>query len=261
MFKKILLQSGLTPSQAEILNFLYQNKEAKASVIAVKIKRSRAIVYKELEELENLGMVERTDKPNQVSIFRANHPSELQKLHEIRQKKLKKDKESLNNYLPDIVSSFNLTHNKPGVLYYEGKEGVNNALNHIIKGFRKDREIISFVKVLPEKHEKEVKVAFDDFIKKRIKMKIKTRVLAIKTPEGKKLQKNDEKSLRETRLVETSKSLLNFNGGEIFIYRNEICALTLKNNMHFAFIVQDENITQLFRAFFESEWRLASSNL
>ena len=49
MFKKALLQTDLTPTQAEILDFLYQNKEAKASVIAKKIQRSRAIVYKELE--------------------------------------------------------------------------------------------------------------------------------------------------------------------------------------------------------------------
>ena len=96
MFKKVLLQADLTSSQAEILDYLYQNKEAKASKIAKKIKRSRAIVYKEGEELANLGIIEIIDKPNQVSIYQAKHPSELRKLLDLRENKLKKDKELLN---------------------------------------------------------------------------------------------------------------------------------------------------------------------
>ncbi len=261
MFKKALLQTDLTPTQAEILDFLYQNKEAKASTIAKEIKRSRAIVYKELEELANLGIIEKEDKPNQVSIFRANHPTQLEKLMEIRENKLKKDKELLNNYLPDIISSFNLVHNKPGILYYEGKEGIKNALNHIIKNFRVDREIISFVKVFPERYEKIINESLNYFIKKRIKKKIKTRVLAVNSPEGKKLMENDKKSFRKTKLVDNKKIPFDFQGGELFIYRNEVCIITMENNVYFALIIQNKSIAQLLRAFFESEWKLLSDNL
>ena len=68
MIKKVLQQVNLTPSQTEILEFLYQNKEARASTIAKQIKRSRAIVYKEIEELAKLQIIEKKEKPNHQSL-------------------------------------------------------------------------------------------------------------------------------------------------------------------------------------------------
>jgi len=260
MFKKVLIQTDLTPSQAEILEYLYQNKEGKASEIAKKIKRSRAIVYKEVEELAKLGIVLKKERPNQVAVFMAGHPSLLNKLIEKREVQLKKDKELLDNYLPDMISSFNLLSNRPGVKYYEDKEGVMNVLNHIAKNFKPDTEIISFVKVLPSEFEKELSGAFVGFIKKRNEMNVKTRVIAIDTPEGKKLKEDDGKSLRETRLAQIKNLPLDFPGGEIFIYGEEICAVMMEKNTFFAFTVQNKSISQLLKAFFEAEWELLSGD-
>ena len=132
MFKKVLLQADLTPSQAEILEYLYQNKEAKASQIAKKIKRSRAIVYKEAEELTSFGLVEKKERPNQVTVFSAGHPSLLKKLLDNREAQLRKDKKLLNNYLPDMVASYNLINNRPGIRFYEGISGLREIYEEIL---------------------------------------------------------------------------------------------------------------------------------
>jgi predicted transcriptional regulator len=255
-FKKVLLQTNLTPSQAEILEFLYQNKEAKAGEIAKKINRSRAIVYKEIEELANISLIERKDKPGQASVFMAGHPSLLQKLIEKSELELKKDRELLNNYLPDMISSYNLMQNKPGVRYYEGKEGMIDALDYISKDFQDGDEIISFVKVLPVEYEKDINEAFADFIKKRIKKNVKTRVVSLDTPEGQKLKENDFNSLRETRLTKAENLPLNFSGGEMFIYKDKICTITAENNLNFAFTVQNKAIAYLLATFFNSCWSM-----
>lgn len=119
-------------SQAEILDYLYQNMEARASVIAKKIRRSRTIVYKEIEGLAALGLVEKKLKPNQAAVFSAGHPFLLKKLLERKETRLKKEKELFNNYLPDIVSSFNLMHNRPGIKFYEGVEGLKDIYEEIL---------------------------------------------------------------------------------------------------------------------------------
>ncbi len=169
MIKDMFLQIDLTPSQAEILEYLYQNREAKASEIARQIKRSRAIVYKEIEEMVKLGIAEKKQGPGSVSLFTAGHPSLLKKLLDNRESQLKKDRELLNNYLPDIISSYNLINNRPGIKMYEGVEGLKQIYDEIInegKDFfliRSAYEPVYKEKILP---------IVDEFIKKRVKKNI-----------------------------------------------------------------------------------------
>ena len=118
--------------------------------MAKKIKKSRAIVYKDLEELVDYKIVEKVDKPNQVSVFRIGNPANLEKFFDDKENRIKKERELFSSYLPDMVSTFNLLSNKPGVRYYEGKKGIMNMLNHISKNFKPDSEIISFEKTCKE---------------------------------------------------------------------------------------------------------------
>lgn len=259
MNKEILLKTGLTQVQAEIYNFLIENGNHKASDIGKKIKRPRGVAYKGLEELIELELVEKIET-KKITQFRAEHPSKLEKLMAEREKTVHQDKKNLLSALPSLISSFNLLNNKPGVRYFEGKQGVMGVLNHIADNFKPNTEIVSFVKVLSVDFEQELNSAFTNFIKKRHEMLVKTRVLAINTVEGKKLQKNDAQSLRETRLVDIKNLPLDFPGGEIFIYENEIYAVMMEKNTFFAFTVQNISITQLLKAFFESEWELLERN-
>lgn len=169
MFKEILSRTDLTPSQAEILDFLYQNKEAKASGIAKNIRKSRTIVYKDLEELEKLGLIEKKEKPNQVALFSAGHPSLLKKLLDQKEMQLKKDRELLDSYLPDILSNFNLAHNRPGIRFFEGVEGMKNIYEEIL-AYGKDFHLIrtAYEPVYNDK----IAPIVEEFIAKRVKKNI-----------------------------------------------------------------------------------------
>jgi sugar-specific transcriptional regulator TrmB len=225
--------------------------------LAKRIKRPRGVVYKGLDELISLGLAEKLEV-GKITRFRADHPAKLETIFNEKEKNIAKEKQALLNSLPDLVSAFNLTQNKPGVRYYEGIEGVRQTLSHIANNFKADTEIISFVKVLTQEFGKELNEAFKDFIKKRNEMNVKTRVIAIDTSEGKLLKEGDKNTLRETRLISTKNLPLDFPGGEIFIYEDEICAVMLEKNTYFAFTVQNKSITQLLKAFFEAEWELLS---
>ncbi len=169
MFKKVLIQADLTPSQAEILEYLYQEKEAKASEIAKQIKRSRAIVYKEVEEMAKLGIIIKKEKPNQVATFMAGHPSKLKKLLENREAQLKKDRELLNNYLPDIMSSYNLIHNRPGIKMYEGVEGLEKIYKEILN---EGKDFYLIRSAYEPVYKEQILPIVNEFIKKRIRKNI-----------------------------------------------------------------------------------------
>ena len=70
------------------------------------------------------------------------------------------------------------------------------------------------------------------------------------------LQIGDYANLRETRLASVDKLPLDFPGGEIYIYEDEIFSFAVENERHFAFVIQSRAIAQLLRAFFEAEWSL-----
>ncbi len=271
MQNKILKNAGLSDVQAEIYAFLLENGENKASSIAKSTKRPRGVVYKGLDDLLLLELIEKIENKG-ITRFKADHPGNLEKVMDLKGKQIEQeinnkkarleiDKKSLTSSMSNLISIFNLNNAKPGILHYEGKEGIKNALAHIMKNFRSDREIISFVKVLPEKYTTDINKAFSSFIQARINSSIHTRVLAIDSSEARDLRKNDPKSLRKTKLVSNEKIPLDFQGGELFIYRNEICVTTMENNIHFAFIVQNKSIAQLLRAFFESNWLSAGNDL
>jgi sugar-specific transcriptional regulator TrmB len=259
MRKNILINAGLTESQAEIYEFLLENNDFKASDIAKTIKRPRGVVYKGLDELIGLGLAEKVIT-GKITRFKAEHPARLEAIFAKKEKEVINDKKALENLIPELSSSFNLLHNKPGVRFYEGKKGFSEVLDHVAGQFTADTEIVSFVKIIPPSGDKEMANSINYFIRKRIEMNVKTRVIAIDTEEGEKLKAGDRDSLRETRLVKLVNMPLDFPGGEIFIYQDEICSVMMENNSYFAFTLQSQSIAQLLRAFFESEWALLPRN-
>jgi DNA-binding MarR family transcriptional regulator len=125
MYKKIFLKAGLSPTQAEILDYLHEKKNDKASNIAKSIKKSRAIIYKDLEEMIKLNLIEKIEKPNKITTFQIQHPANIEKFFDKKENEVKKDRALFQNYLPDMISNYNLMSNKPGIRYYEGKDAID----------------------------------------------------------------------------------------------------------------------------------------
>jgi len=258
MYEQSLIQAGLSYTQAMVYEALLKNGAMPAGKLTKKTPFKRGLVYLALEDLMKLELVEKDDSDKKAAIFQVKHPLELQNLAEKLKRKASDAKLAVDGIIQSVISDFNLISGRPGVRFFEGAEGVKKVLEHISGNFEQNTEIVSFVKVLPEKFENSLKKAFDFFIKKRNSHKVSTRVISIDTPEGIALKKGDSKSLRETRLVSEKIFPLDFIGGEIFIYKNEICSVMLEKENYFAFIVQSAGIAQMLRAFFESHWILLS---
>jgi predicted transcriptional regulator len=170
MYKKILQLTDLTPSQAEIMDHLFQHKDAKASDIAKKIKRSRAIVYKEVEELEIMGLLKKKQTANQVTTFSAGHPSLLKKLIKNKEDQLRRDKQLLDSCLPKMISSYNLINNQPGIRFYEGVRGLKEIYDEILD----DGKDFYLIRTAYEPtYLDQVAPIVEEFIRQRLRKKIK----------------------------------------------------------------------------------------
>ena len=242
MYKNIFLRAGLTPTQSLIMEYLFEKKEDKASSIAKAIKKSRAIVYKDLEELANIKVIEKHDKPNQVSIFRIGHPSHMEKFFDNREDKLKKDRELFNNYLPDMVSSYNLMNNKPGIRYYIGVDGMKTIYDEIL---REGKDFHLIRSAYEPVYKKEILPIIEDFIKKRVAKNINITAIT-PTDIEKSNSENDVKWLMDRFWVDQDM----YNAPvEIDIFGNKVAILSFGDEL-MGMIIESKQIAQSLKQLF-----------
>ena len=255
MYEKIFSQIGLTEQEATIYEIMLELGQARAKEIYQKSPFKRGLVYKLLDNLIEKHLLVRIDKPRTVSLFRVEHPDKINDLVEAQERRVRHYKKSIHSLMPELISNYNLAFNKPGIKFYEGIDGMKRVYAEILKDSRENEDIISFVKVLDQKLDKETYDMLDDYVKKRIKKNITVRSIALDDKAGKDLQRNDGEKLRETRLISSLDSIIDFPGGEIIICKGKLYFMSLENNIHTTVVISSRGMTQLFSLFFESLWR------
>lgn len=251
MFDTNLLEkAGLTRTQIDVYFFLLKNTGARAGLIAQSIGRPRGVAYKALDDLLLLGLVEKKERRGKVAIFQALHPSSLEKLFE---EKIKEDKKSHQEFmvaLPDFVSQYNLSLNKPGVRFYEGLEGVKRVIDDNLKS-----KNVVYTYADMEEVDKYIKEINAQYAKKRDRLKLEKKILLVDSDYTKKVLENYDKSNIEIKFV---KRVTHF-ATIMQIYDDKISYVTLLPDKMMGVIIQDKSIYAMHRALFESMWENASN--
>jgi HTH-type transcriptional regulator, sugar sensing transcriptional regulator len=255
MFNEQLQKIGLTKTQASVLDCLFESGEAKARDIARKINHPRGVVYKALEELLALELVEKNEKEKQIARWQAVHPRNLEKVVEAKERELTENKKILEGMLPQLSSSYNLTLNKPGVRFYEGEEGLEKVLYDTLSS--KD-EVYLFLNREAMEKEDIFNEINEEYKNRRIRAGVKKKIIRVgKKPEltfGTSNEKYD--ALTEIRYLEKESSPFKAN---IHIYDGKISYLIMDNAKIIGILVEDKNIATLNKAWFEMLWDLAKS--
>src|SRR3989344_695186 len=123
MYEQTLIQAGLTKNQSLIYEILVKTGPVSAGKLAKIAPLKRGLVYKVLEELEEVNLVEQKKPAGTVAVFIPAHPLKLKDLAEQRERQAKDAQRILESVLGGLVSDYNLAVGKPGVQFYEGKEG------------------------------------------------------------------------------------------------------------------------------------------
>ena len=78
----ILEKSGLTQEQAKIYLFLLSKGLSPAKLISKQTGIGRALTYKILAQLIELGLTEKRENFGKIAMFFPNHPSKIKELAE-----------------------------------------------------------------------------------------------------------------------------------------------------------------------------------
>ncbi len=248
MYQDILKQIGLNESQIEVYNTLLQYGELPASKIALKTSLNRTNVYNVLADLEEMDLIEQNKKETKTR-YALVHPSRLQEVIESRLKQIKQAETSLQIALPQMISDYNLAVGKPGIRFYEGKEGLIQVMEDSLTA---ETEIYTYVDI--EAVEKYIKKENEAYVKKRRKLGKKKKILVSDSEFNKKFFKHLGQEQTDVRYLDFEMPSFSI---AMHIYDNKISYITLQPKKMIGIIIEDEMIANMHRALFEFTWSKA----
>ena len=246
--ERILVEAGLSEEQSAIYSALLEKGPQKASNIASWTGIKRPLSYKILEQLENIGLVEKKGGAGSVATFSPKHPSNLLTTIEQKEKSLALTKEMLTYSLGQLTSKFNLLSDKPNIQFFEGKEGIKKVA---LDSTHSKTDICSFVdteavlEIYPDLN--------SEYVSQRVSTGIKKKIISTDSPTVREAVKNDDKNLTEQRII---KQKIHF-ATVVMMYDNKVSFISLDPTKNIGVIIEDENIYKTNKAIFDYIWETA----
>ncbi|MBD3330234.1 hypothetical protein GF354_01740 [Candidatus Peregrinibacteria bacterium] len=258
MIKDTLLKFGLNEKETEIYLSLLHLGNVPASLLGKRTNIPRSTAKFTCDQLVKKGLITESIKGN-TSYYSAESPEKLL-VHLENQKKAIVEKElKINQIISDLKNMYNPQKVFPKMQFLTNPEEVKALYLEVLNFVDRGETLYSWALVLDETQDY---YGFDEivdtFVSRRIKRNIFNKILSPRTLYSEKFKSEDPKYLRETRLVHTN--LLNFSGSECFFLKDRMYSVYVEGVNTYAFMVEQRNIAQMYRAFFEVAWDFSSKN-
>lgn len=239
--KQMLQEYGLSEKEAKVYIVLLSLGTSTVNNLSKKTNLIRTTTYDILKALKEKGIVSFIVK-NRIQYFQAAAPAKLIQI-------LDEKKAKINTILPELKSLHLEVSNLPSVELFEGKEGIKSIYQDIITE-KKPLSAISnthfIFNVLP--------FFTPNFIKSRIKNRIRIRLLNEKTKESVKLMKNkDKQELRETRFIPELKDVAITE----YVYGEKVAVLNTNPDDPFGILIRNKDFAKTQKILFDLLWKKA----
>lgn len=252
--EKILIEAGLSEEQSAVYASLLDKGPLKAGAIASWTGIKRGLIYKVLDQLENMGLITEKGGEGTVAVFSPNHPSRLAEIMEQKEKALALAKETVSFSIGALSSKFNLLSGKPNVQFYEGKDGIKKVLEDTLlvpsgTEIYTYADIEAITKYIPEINE--------EYSNKREKAGVIKKAFLLDTIKARELIGNYHTKVTETKFIKPD--VLEFET-VMQIYENKVSYITLKENSMIGVIIEDSSIYKMHKAVFEYFWKITENH-
>lgn len=242
-----LTELGLGENEVQLYEILLQNPSATIPLLQQKSPFSRTMLYYILDQLEAWELITKGKVGNKTS-YEAAPPEQLLSIVDEQYQEMKRRKTMVADVLGDLRSMYNLAHHKPGVRFFEGKEGFEEALFDSLTA----KETIYTIA--------DVESAFTlapninkTYTKKREALGLKKKILIIDTPFSKQHAKAENTENIESKFLPAS---FNPEYTTVQIYDGKVVYMTLKDVNHMvSIIIDDPFIYQMQKSLFLHLWQ------
>lgn len=233
--EKTLKNYGLTEKQAKIYLACLELGSTSVQKISQKAGLPRSTSYELLETLQQQGLVS-TFQKKKVRYFSAEEPEKVVNL-------AKQKAESLEQSLPHLRALYGKAKIRPTVKFYQGKQQMKLVLDEILK---EAKELLAFSSADDLFATLEY---FPEFVKKRVKQKIPTKVILRQSAKAKERQRLGPQELREVRIIPADYEY----HGLVFIWDKKIAMFSFGKEL-VALIIESEELAKVQKAMFEVIW-------
>lgn len=241
-----LKKLGLTDDQARVYLVLVQVPILPARLIATQSGVSRELTYIVLGQLEQKGLVERSNQ-GKIILFRAKNPGNLKLLVEYKKTRASEAEEAYQAIIGNLVSDFNKGHGKPFIRSYEGLDGLQKTYDHLLK----KAKTVYVIRSLFDHENKEVRTLVVKQLEEQARKGIRSYVISPRLPhmKGEKIVHNMERNITR-KVVPLEKLEL---PSQIIIYNNTVSITSLKKEV-VTTVIENEDIAQTFKKIFDYLW-------
>lgn len=242
----IFEQAGLTENQALVYEALLTHGEMNAAAIFNKTPLKKGLLYKVLEDLEGLELIEKNETLGKVTTFSPAHPDALKKLITIKEEQIKNASHALEGIWQSLAQDFNSIANKPVITYFEGDEGIAKVTNDSLSS---KSEVLTYLDF--EVVDKNAPELNTHYLQKRLNLKISKRILAKDSKYSRERIAKDPKPYRQVKFIT---SPFPFDTA-MQIYDNKISYITFSKERKIGVIIEDATIALLHKSIFEDLWK------
>lgn len=248
MAKLTFLQNlGLSETESSLYELLLRLGEVPASDIIRETGLKRPTVYKALYSLEKKGLVSQQDIKKKIH-FRPASPTLLMEQAESRYMEASQARNMLQIVMPNLLSSYTLSVERPVVQVYEGVEGVKKVY---LDTLETGQPMFSFIKP-SEAHPEIFSWLNNEYVKKRAKAKLHAKVIAAS---GEWTKEYAKRSIDEYRTIkQIDKDMYPFQH-EVIIYGDKVAFVSFqKSDKLIGIIISNARIAMTMKAIFDLSW-------
>lgn len=255
-----LRKIGLQEKEVKTLEFLLSIGEAAPGVVAKAVNINRTTAYDILNALVAKGFATKLEKKAKL-VYQVISPKYWSGFFKRKEGKLQEQKEIFSSLLPVLEDIYANSKFRPHVVFYEGLEGIQQALLDSMDCI--SPEIVGYsavsqvVKYIPSK-------VIIHYTNEKIKREIKSRFVVKHTEENTKLleeyksnyyrKDSSGKFVPKYRVAKGGKHQIE---NEIMIYDNKLVIINIIPPHFSATLIQDKHISETQKAIFEIAWQVA----
>lgn len=246
-FTHTLRQAGLSEDEAIVYERVLKKGRAKASTVIRTTDLKRGHVYNLLSKLVSKDLLEKFEV-NGVAHYRPTHPSQLKKDIQQQKNELQRRENALKRGMDEIISTYNKAHQKPTVQYYEGSEGIKEALYNSLET---DGEIYTYTD--PRTVKKYMEEENNEYVSKRKEKEVHKKLLLFDSKLAHEAKQEGGDEYTDIRIIDKE------NVPEIEaaaeIYDDTVTYLTISDQQKIAAEITDERIAQMQKQLFLALWK------
>ncbi len=239
-----LEDAGFSHHQAVVYDYLIKHGPSLASTVARHTHIARTLMYRVLDELIALELVSRTDEQGAVARYTPAHPVKLHEYAEHQKQAAEHTAAAIGSVVDTLTGEYNKSLGRPGVVFFEGTEGVRRVYDDTIANNKSKR-----LQVLRSHLDSQTlgTAFYREYAQRRVRNNIFTEIIS-PTPT------HDPRTTKDTGLHKIRRSMRDWRvPAEIDIYDDKVAIVAFDEPL-IGTIIEKKAVADTMRALFSYVW-------